>query len=87
MSESINVKKSAKRFMVFDAISRRIEDVGKIARIIKMSNAEVELFDRTLYFRDRIISNKRRVFAPKGLGVHSSAFNLSGGRRRGGFWV
>ncbi len=66
VSESINVKKSAKQTMVFDAISRRIEDVGKIARIIKMSNAaEVELFDRTLYFRDRIISNKRRVFAPK----------------------
>jgi hypothetical protein len=85
MSESINVKKSAKHFMVFDAISRRIEDVGKITRVIKVNNAEVELFNRTLYFRDRLFSNKRRVFAPRGLGIHSSAFKLSGGHRRGGF--
>jgi hypothetical protein len=85
MYESINVKKGAKHFRVFDAISRRIEDVGKITRVIKVNNAEVELFNRTLHFRDRLFSNKRRVFAPRGLGIHSSAFKLSGGRRRGGF--
>lgn len=85
MSESINVRKSAKNFMVFDTISRRIEDVSKITRVIKVNDAEVELFNGTLYFRDRLFSNKRRVFAPKGLGAHSSAFNLCGGRRRGGF--
>ena len=85
MSESINVKKRAKHFMVFDAISRRIEDVGKITRVIKVNNAEVELFNRTLYFRDWFFSNKRRVFAPKGLAVHSSVFSLSGGSSRGGF--
>jgi hypothetical protein len=85
ISESINVKRSAKQFMMFDAISRRIEDVGKITRVIKVNNAEVELFNRTLYFRDWFFSNKRRVFAPKGLGVHSSVFSLSGGCSRGGF--
>lgn len=85
MSESINVRKSAKNFMVFDTISRRIEDVGKITRVIKVNDAEVELFNGTLYFRDRLFSNKRRVFAPKGLGAHSSAFNLCGGRGRGSF--
>jgi hypothetical protein len=36
--------------MVFDAISRRIEDVGKITRVIKVNNAEGELFNRTLVF-------------------------------------
>lgn len=70
---------------MFDAISRRIEDVGKVTRVIKVNDAEVELFNGTLYFRDRLFSNKRRVFALKGLGIHSSAFNLSGGRERGGF--
>jgi hypothetical protein len=35
MSESINAKKSAKQFVVFDTISRRIEDVGKITRVNK----------------------------------------------------
>jgi len=55
MSESINVKKSAKHFMVFDAISRRIEDVGKITRVIKVNNAEHELFNRTLVFQRSVV--------------------------------
>lgn len=82
MYESINVNKSAKKFMVLDAITRRIEDASKITRIMKVNTAELELFKMTLYFRDRFFSNKRRVFVPRGLGVHSFAFNLSGGRTR-----
>jgi Zn-finger nucleic acid-binding protein len=51
--------------MVFDAISRRIEDVGKITRVIKVNNAEVELFNRTLYFRDRLFSNEKGLCAKR----------------------
>jgi hypothetical protein len=52
MSESINVNNSAKQVMVLDAISRRIEEADKITRIMKVNNAEVELFKRVLFFRD-----------------------------------
>ena len=82
MYESINVNKSAKKFMVLDAIKWRIEDASKITRIMKVNTAEFELFKMTLYFRDRFFSNMRRVFVPRGLGLHSFAFNLSGGRTR-----
>ncbi len=85
MSESINVRKSAKQFMVLDAVSRRIEDVDKLTRVIKVNNAEFELFKMTLYFKDPFFSNKRRVFMRKRLGAHSSAFNLSRGGINGGF--
>jgi hypothetical protein len=82
MSESINVNKSAKQVIVLNAISRRIEEDDKITRIMKVNNAEVELFMRVLFFRDRYFSNKRRVFMPKELNSHSSAFNLSGGHKK-----
>ncbi len=85
MSESINVNKSAKQFVVLDAISRRIEDADKLTRVIKVNNAEFELFKMTLYFKDRFFSNKRRVFMRKRLIAHSSAFNLNGGGINGGF--
>jgi hypothetical protein len=85
MSESINVNESTKQFMVLDAISRRIEDADKLTRVIKVNNAEFELFKMTLYFKDRFFSNKRRVFMRKRLSAHSSAFNLNGGGINGGF--
>jgi hypothetical protein len=81
MPQNINVNKSAKQFTVLDAISRTIEDADKITNVMKMNNAEVELFKMTLCFRDRFLSNKKRVFMPKGLSAHSSVFNLSGSSR------
>jgi hypothetical protein len=83
MSESINLNKSAKQFIVFDTISRTIKDAYKIARVMKRDNAEAELFKMALYFRDRHLSNKRRFFMPKELSACSSALNLSGSGRMG----
>jgi hypothetical protein len=86
MSESINANKSAKQFIVLDTISRTIKDtykIYKIVRVMKMNIAEAELFKMTQYFRDRYLSNKRRVFMSKELSAHSSAFNLSGNGRMG----
>lgn len=82
MSESINVNKIAKHFMVLDVISSRIEDADKIIRITNMNknNSDAKLFKVALYFRDRFLPNKRRVFMPRGLSsTHSCAFNLSVG--------
>ena len=83
MSESINVNNSAKQFKVLDTISRTIKDAYKIARVMKRNNTNAELFKMTLYFKDRYLSNKTRVFKPKELSAHSSAFNLNGSGRMG----
>ncbi|MDP8888463.1 MAG: hypothetical protein M3M89_02390 [Thermoproteota archaeon] len=77
MSESINVNKSIKQFMVLDVISRRIEDADRIVRIMKMNNSEVESFKAGPYFSYQFLPNKIRVFMPKGVSADSSAFNFS----------
>lgn len=83
MSESINVNKSAKQFLVLDTISRTIKDAYKIARVMKRNNTDAELFKMTLYFKDRYLSNKTRVFMSKKLNAYSSASNLNGSGRMG----
>jgi hypothetical protein len=86
MSESINTNESVRQFMVLDVVSRRIEDVDKIKRTMKMNNAQgAESFKAGSYFRHHFLLNKRRVFVPKGASADSSAFNLSVGSRRSEF--
>ena len=72
--------------MVPHMVSRRIEDVDKIRRTMKMNNAEgAESFKAGSYFHYHFLLNKRRVFVPKGASADSSAFNLSVGSRRNEF--
>ena len=86
MSESINTNESIRHFMVLDVVSRRIEDVDKIKRTMKMKNAEAaESFKAGSYFRYYFLLNKRRVFVPKGVSADSSALNLSVGSQRSEF--
>ncbi|HEX7032166.1 MAG TPA: hypothetical protein VF172_04125 [Nitrososphaera sp.] len=47
MSENIKVVVTIKHFMVLDAISRGVEDVGRIARVTKADKAEVEMMPFT----------------------------------------
>ena len=78
MSESINMNESARQFMLFDVILRRIEDADKIKRTMKVSNAEAaESFKAGSYFGYYFLPNKRRVFMPKGVSADTSTFNLA----------
>jgi hypothetical protein len=86
MSESINANEGTGQFTVLGMISRRIEDDDKIKRTMKTNIAEAaESFRAVSFLSYHFSPNKRRIFMPKGLGVDSSAFNLSVDSQRGDF--
>ena len=62
MSQNIKVTESPKHFTVLDAISRGIGDAGKIAKVTKISKAEVEMV-----INDLAVLSKRKVFLAKRL--------------------
>jgi hypothetical protein len=64
MSESINVNESSKHFLLLDAISREIEDTGKMSKVMKIDKAEVEIVLNGLTFQRLIIvEQKKGLFA------------------------
>jgi DNA-binding MarR family transcriptional regulator len=66
MSQSIKVTESPKHFMVLDAISRGIGDNGKIAKVTKISKAEVEMILNDLAVQKLIIlEQKKGLFGKK----------------------
>ncbi|HXG06564.1 MAG TPA: MarR family transcriptional regulator [Nitrososphaera sp.] len=66
MSENINVVDSPKHFMVLDAVSRGVEDAGKIARVTKTDKTEVEIILNDLRVqRLVIIEQKKGLFGKK----------------------
>jgi DNA-binding MarR family transcriptional regulator len=60
MSENIKVTESPKHFMVLDAISRGVEDAGKIARVTKVSKAEVEMILNDLAVQKLIVTEQKK---------------------------
>ncbi|HKU48795.1 MAG TPA: MarR family transcriptional regulator [Nitrososphaera sp.] len=60
MSENIKVVKSAKHFMVLDAISRGVADAGKIAKVTKVDKAEVEMVVNDLAVQRLVIAEQKR---------------------------
>ncbi|MFL6493179.1 MAG: hypothetical protein ACJ70N_00060 [Nitrososphaera sp.] len=68
MSQNIKVTESPKHFIVLDAISKGIGGAGKIAKVTKISKAEVEMVLNDLVVQKLIVAEqKRKVFLAKGL--------------------
>ena len=66
MSQNIKVTESPKHFTVLDAISRGIVDAGKIAKITKISKAEVEMILNDLAVQKLIVAKQKKgLFAKK----------------------
>lgn len=62
MSSSGNINDSPRHFMILDAIARGIQDLNKIAKVLKMSKEEVELIVNDLTTQRLIIKKEKRSF-------------------------
>ena len=60
MSQNIKVTESPKHFTVLDAISRGIGGAGKIAKVTKISKAEVEMVLNDLVVRKLIVAEQKK---------------------------
>lgn len=60
MSENIKVVESPKHFMVLDAVSRGVEDAGKIAKVTKIDKAEVEMILNDLAFQRLVVAEQKK---------------------------
>jgi DNA-binding MarR family transcriptional regulator len=60
MSENIKVTESPKHFIVLDAISRGVKDVGKIAKVTKVGKAEVEMILNDLSVQRLIVAEQKK---------------------------
>lgn len=60
MSENIKVVESPKHFMVLDAVSRGVEDAGKIAKVTKTDKAEVEMILNDLAVQRLVVAEQKK---------------------------
>lgn len=66
MSENIRIVESPRHFIVLDAISRGVNDAGKIAKVGKIDKAEVEMILHDLSAQRLVIlDQKKRLFGKK----------------------
>ena len=66
MSENIRVVDSPRHFLVLDAISRGVNDAGKIAKVAKIDKAEVEMILNDLSAQRLVIlDQKKGLFGKK----------------------
>jgi hypothetical protein len=66
MSSGERINDSPRHFMILDAIVRGIQDLNKIAKVLKMNKEEVELIVNDLSTQRLIIKNeKRSIFGNK----------------------
>ena len=66
MSSGEGINNSPRHFMILDAITRGIQDLNKIAKVLKMSKEEVELIVNDLSTQRLIIKKeKRSIFGNK----------------------
>ncbi len=66
MSQNIKVTESPRHFMALDAISRGVEDVGKISKVTKISKAEVEMILNDLAVQKLIVAEQKKgLFSKK----------------------
>lgn len=60
MSENIKVVESPKHFMVLDAVSRGVEDAGKIAKVTKTDKVEVEMILNDLAVQRLVVAEQKK---------------------------
>lgn len=60
MSENIKVVESPKHFMVLDAVSRGVENAGKIAKVTKTDKAEVEMILNDLAVQRLVVAEQKK---------------------------
>ena len=60
MSENIKVIESPKHFIVLDAVSRGVEDAGKIAKVTKVDKAEAEMIVHDLATQRLVIAEQKK---------------------------
>ena len=66
MSENVRVVDSPKHFMILDAVSRGLEDSGKIAKVTKIGKEESEMILNDLAVQRLVITEKKkRLFGSK----------------------
>ena len=70
MSQNIKVTDSPKHFIVLDAISRGVGDIGKIAKVTKISKAEVEMILNDLAIQRLIIAKQKNSLFGKKVQAH-----------------
>ncbi|MDQ3884743.1 MAG: MarR family transcriptional regulator [Thermoproteota archaeon] len=70
MNQNIKVTDSPKHFMVLDAISRGVGDIGKIAKVTKISKAEVEMILNDLAIQRLIIAKQKNSLFGKKVQAH-----------------
>jgi DNA-binding MarR family transcriptional regulator len=70
MSENVKVIESPKHFMTLDAISRGVEDAGKIAKVTKVDKAEVEMMLNDLATQRLVVVEQKKGLFGKKLLAH-----------------
>jgi hypothetical protein len=70
MSQNIKVTESPEHFMVLDAISRGVEDVGKISKVTKISKAEVQMILNDLAVQKLIVADQKKGLFSKKIQAH-----------------
>jgi DNA-binding MarR family transcriptional regulator len=70
MSENIKVTESPRHFMVLDAISRGVNDAGKIAKVTKISKAEVEMILKDLAIQKLAVAEQNKGLFGKKVQAH-----------------
>ena len=70
MNENIKVTESPRHFMVLDAISRGVNDAGKIAKVTKISKAEVEMILNDLAIQRLVIAEQNKGLFGKKVQAH-----------------
>jgi len=70
MSENIKVTESPNHFMVLDAVSRGVEDAGKIAKVTKIDKAEVEMILNDLAVQRLVVAEQKKGLFGKKVQAH-----------------
>jgi len=70
VSQNIKVTESPKHFIVLDAISRGVEDVGKISKVTKISKAEVQMILNDLVVQKLIVAEQKKGLFSKKIQAH-----------------
>jgi hypothetical protein len=85
MSSEVNIRESPNHFIVLDAISRGMSNIGKISKVSKLSKTEIELIVNDLIIQRLITSNEKRGFLGRKkieLKITETGMNLLGTKKK-----
>ncbi|HXW11699.1 MAG TPA: MarR family transcriptional regulator [Nitrososphaeraceae archaeon] len=85
MSSEVNIRESPNHFIVLDAISRGMSNIGKISKVSKLSKTEIELIVNDLIIQRLITSNEKRGFLGRKkieLKITETGMNLLGNKKK-----